>query len=224
MKTLKRRLTTVAFALVAALSLILAGWQIPGLRAAVAPVVIQSGSVSAIDGFGFFSNLADTSKQYGFNLIGMTTANQILETIGGTALAPTHGFAASAVGTLQPARLTGVSATPPTCTYTSGGGTSPSCAVSAGSTDLTGTIVATTGTGAPTAAGSITLTYSAATAYGTNSTQCVFMAQNAAGSWTAPVTFIGGAATTTSYVVNMTNGAAPGTSLAFNIHYDCTGR
>jgi len=47
----------------------------------------------------------------------------------------------------------------PTCTFTSGGGTSPSCTVQAGSLNERGTIIASTGTGSPGTTGTITLTF-----------------------------------------------------------------
>ena len=109
----------------------------------------------------------------------------------------------------------------PTCTFTSGGGTTPSCTVETGSTDLAGTIVATTGTGSPGTSGTITLTFSST--YGTNKPAYVATLSNdGAGTWNARATVITETPSTTSVLFNWDNNAvALSTSTAYHISYCC---
>lgn len=72
----------------------------------------------------------------------------------------------------------------PTCTFTSGGGTSPSCALQAGSTNEKGTIIASTGTGAPGTTGTITLTFAGTFAGASNTTpSCTFTINDSGTAW-----------------------------------------
>lgn len=117
--------------------------------------------------------------------------------------------------------VTGGSA--PTCTFTSGGGTSPSCAMGAGSTDSVGAVVLTTGTGAPGAAGSFTLTFNAA--LGANNGACVFMPFDGAAAWNGRATFKGTSATTGANVIAWDNNAVALTiSTTYGATYHCFGK
>jgi len=115
----------------------------------------------------------------------------------------------------------------PTCTFTSGGGTSPSCTLDTGSNNQGGIIIATTGTGAPALTGTITLTFTAA--MGTNKPPCVMEASNGgAGQWGSLVTIRDTTPSTTSDIFTWTNatgatpaGVALSTSTAYWINYQC---
>jgi hypothetical protein len=74
----------------------------------------------------------------------------------------------------------------PTCAFSTGGGTSPSCALETGSTDSTGTMTITTGSGSPGSAGTITLTFNAT--LGTNSPVCVASLTKGATDWSVSST------------------------------------
>jgi hypothetical protein len=71
----------------------------------------------------------------------------------------------------------------PTCTFASGGGTTPSCTVDTGSTDSNGIIIATTGSGSPAGTGTITLTFSQT--FGTNKPVCEYQMSDNGGTWAA---------------------------------------
>jgi len=74
-----------------------------------------------------------------------------------------------------------VSGTAPTCTFSTGGGSGPACALDTGSTNSAGIIIAKTGT-APAATGTITLTFSAA--FGADKPVCIYEAGDAGtGTW-----------------------------------------
>jgi hypothetical protein len=113
----------------------------------------------------------------------------------------------------------------PTCTFTSGGGTSPSCAVDTGSTDQAGIIIATTGTGSPGSTGTITLTFANGfdTTFGANKPSCIYtLSDNGAGQWNARATVIDKRPSNTSDLFNWDNNAATlATSTAFWINYFC---
>jgi hypothetical protein len=121
-------------------------------------------------------------------------------------------------------RFTNTGAGVPTCSFTSGGGTGPSCSVQAGSTDLIGTLILTTGTGSPAATGTVTLTFSAA--FGTNTPVCVFTASDAgAGQWNARVNFLDTTPTTASDVQTWdNNGFVLAASTAYRINYQCSAK
>lgn len=113
--------------------------------------------------------------------------------------------------------------TVPTCTFTSGGGTSPSCTLDTGSTATAGMIIATTGTGAPAGTGTITLTFAAT--IGVNKPVCMYEASdNGAGQWAALPVFKDKTPAIASDLFTWTNGAAPtalSTSSAYWINYHC---
>lgn len=124
--------------------------------------------------------------------------------------------------TLVKDRLT-VAGTAPTCAFSTGGGTSPSCSLDTGSSDNAGIIKATTGTGAPGATGTITLTFSIA--LGTNKPVCQYQASDAGtAAWTALPAFKDLTPTTASDIFTWTNGTVP-TALAVSstywINYQC---
>jgi len=127
-------------------------------------------------------------------------------------------------GTLAISRLQTGSLTP-TCTFTSGGGTSPSCSFRTGSTDVAGTIIATTGTGSPGGTGTITLTFSAGTTFAPHSASCIYMPNNGgAGAWNGLATTIDTTPGTASDLFTWTNGTTPttlSTSTAYWINYHC---
>lgn len=129
-------------------------------------------------------------------------------------------FAGGGIGSIKVDRIMAVG-TAPTCTFTSGGGTTPSCALDTGSTDSGGIIVATTGTGAPAALGTITLTFSAT--FGTNKPSCVYIpSDNGAGQWNARATMMDKTPATGSDLFNWdNNGTTLALSTAFWINYHC---
>lgn len=119
-----------------------------------------------------------------------------------------------------------VAGTAPACTFTSGGGTLPSCALDTGSTDSAGIIVATTGTGSPAGTGTITLTFSSA--LGTNKPVCEYQASdNVGGAWSGLAVMKDKTPATTSDLFTWTNGTTPtalSTSTAYRINYQCTAK
>ena len=125
-------------------------------------------------------------------------------------------------GTLKAARYMG-GGSAPTCTFTSGGGTSPSCSLDTGSTDTSGIIIATTGTGSPAGTGTITLTFS--TAFGTNKPVCQYQASDVgAGTWNGLAVMKDKGPLTSSDLFTWTNGTTPtalSTSAAYWINYQC---
>lgn len=117
-----------------------------------------------------------------------------------------------------------VAGTVPTCTFTSGGGTTPSCSLITGSSDNAGVIQATTGTGSPAGAGTITLTFSST--FGTNRPVCQYMASEPSGvaTWAALASFKDENPSTTSDVFQFTNGVTPTALTATSqywINYQC---
>lgn len=111
----------------------------------------------------------------------------------------------------------------PSCTFTSGGGTSPSCTMDTGSTPTAGIIIATTGTGSPAGTGTITLTFAAA--IGVNKPVCIYQASdNGAGQWNGLAVFKDKTPAIASDLFTWTNGSAPtalSTSTAYWINYHC---
>ena len=93
-----------------------------------------------------------------------------------------------------------------------------------GSSDGAGTIIATTGTGTPGSAGSITLTFNSG--FGTNTPACTYTLSLAgAGQWNVRATVMDKTPSTTSDLFNWDNNAvALGTSTAFQINYNCIGK
>lgn len=139
-----------------------------------------------------------------------------------TGLQTFNGGLTIASNTFNFRRATISGATAPTCTFTSGGGTGPSCAPGTGSSDSVGAIVLTTGT-APGNTGTATLTFSAA--LGTNSPVCIFMPYDGAASWNARAISKGNTATTAAAVLSWDNNAVNLTaSTTYAIAYHCVGK
>jgi hypothetical protein len=140
----------------------------------------------------------------------------------GTGLIPFYTTSPTVTNLLTVKRVT-VSGAAPTCTFTSGGGTSPSCALDTGSTDTAGIIIATTGTGSPGGLGTITLTFSSA--FGTHTPSCIYMANNGgAGTWNGPAVMHDAVPSTTSDLMGWNNGtgaSALSPSTAYWISYHC---
>lgn len=112
----------------------------------------------------------------------------------------------------------------PTCTFTSGGGTSPSCSLSTGSTDAAGIIIATTGTGSPGGTGTITLTFSTGTTFAAHKAACVYMASDGGTAWNGLAVMKDNTPSTTNDLFTWTNGTTPTTltaSSAYWINYHC---
>jgi hypothetical protein len=137
----------------------------------------------------------------------------------------TNGFVAGGpfIGPLVKVQRAMVSGAAPTCTFTSGGGTSPSCALDTGSTDTAGIIIATTGTGSPGGLGTITLTFFST--FGTHKPSCIYMANNAGpGIWNGLAVMHDAVPSTTSDLMGWNNGTVPSalsTSTAYWINYHC---
>jgi hypothetical protein len=118
----------------------------------------------------------------------------------------------------------------PTCTFTSGGGTTPSCALQAGSTNEKGVIIATTGTGAPSSAGTVTLTFAGTFAgAGAATPACVYNVDNSGTAWGNEAgTQVSTQSTTAPVVawfnVNSVVATALTVSSPYRIDYTCTPR
>lgn len=130
------------------------------------------------------------------------------------------GFGLQGSGRVQ-FTTTGLSAT--TCSFTSGGGTTPSCSLDTGSSDANGIIIATTGSGSPAGTGTITLTFGQS--YGTNKPVCTYMASDAgAGAWNGLAVMKDKTPAVTSDLFTWTNGTTPTAltaSTAYWINYHC---
>lgn len=111
----------------------------------------------------------------------------------------------------------------PTCVFTTGGGTSPSCTTSTGSSDSGGVVNATTGTGSPGTSGTVTLTFQ--TTLGVNQTACVAnLSQAGAGQWNSRGTLFPGTSSTSSVAFLWDNNAVNLTaSTNYKMTYHCYG-
>lgn len=119
----------------------------------------------------------------------------------------------------------------PTCTFTSGGGTSPSCTLQAGSTNEKGVIIASTGTGAPGTTGTITLTFSLSGFQGATggTPACTYNVDNSGTTWGNEAGTQVSTQSTTAPIVawyNLVSGTltALTTSSPYRIDYNCTAR
>jgi hypothetical protein len=112
----------------------------------------------------------------------------------------------------------------PTCTFASGGGTTPACAMDANSANTAGIINASTGTGTPGSQGTLTLTFSGAV--GTNAPACVFNLMDGAGTWNAAakVAKITAASTTAVTFAWDNNAVVLPISTQFKASYVCIGK
>jgi hypothetical protein len=129
-------------------------------------------------------------------------------------------------GTLTVGRVVSPSAFTPTASVT-GFGTSPTVTVTTGSSDFSTRITVTAGA-TPATSGTLVVTFSAASVYGPNGTNCVAMLANTStGAWNARATVIGtaGGALNTSHSFTWDNNAVALTATniyGFEIH--CMGR
>src|SRR5579863_8831413 len=151
-------------------------------------------------------------------IVGGTTA-AVNRSAGTVFTDPSVVFAAGAITSLAP-----------TCTFTSGGGTTPSCSLQAGSTNEKGVIIATTGTGAPGSNGTITLTF-AGTYSGPSAAApaCVYNVDNSGTAWgneagTQVNTQSTTAPTVAWFNVNSVVATALTVSSPYRIGYSCVAR
>jgi len=125
-----------------------------------------------------------------------------------------HDRLVSAAGLVATASVTGF-------------GSSPTVSLLAGSTDLHGRFQITAGT-TPGASGTIVVTFSTGSAYGTNASDCVaILANTASGTWNARATVIAtaGGALTTSHSFTWDNNSSNVTAgAAYGLQYWCGGR
>ena len=118
----------------------------------------------------------------------------------------------------------------PACTFSTGGGTTPSCATQAGSTNEKGVIIATTGTGAPGSTGTITLTFVGTFSGASGAAPaCTYTLDNSGTAWGAEAVTQINTQSTTAPVINWTNIAALtatalATSSPYRIDYTCQAR
>lgn len=117
-------------------------------------------------------------------------------------------------------RMRGVNTLAPVVTAT-GFGASPTIALSTGSSDLSGRINITVGGAGPAASGTITITFSTGSAYGTNGCSPLVVLANGDGTWNARATCIGSATnSTTSSIWNWDNNSTNVTNAAtYAFHY-----
>lgn len=120
-----------------------------------------------------------------------------------------------------------ISGPTPTCTFTSGGGTSPSCAFDTGSSNTSGIMILTTGTGSPAGSGTFTLTFANAP-FSTNKPVCTYMVSDmGTGSWSALVGIKDKTISSSSDLVEWQNGTSSttlATSSTYWVNYNCWGK
>jgi hypothetical protein len=189
------------------------------IKQGVAGTVILQQSVlaSTAGGFTYKDVAGSTLTSLGRNVFLENT----LSLAGSTSqyyIAPTDIFAA------------GVTGLAPTCTFTSGGGTSPSCALQAGSTNEKGVIIATTGTGSPGTTGTVTLTFEGTFTGGVATTPaCNFNPDDSGTAWgNGAITKVSTQSSTAPIVAWSNSAANVLTALAvsspYRIDYTCTPR
>src|SRR5215471_1672924 len=112
----------------------------------------------------------------------------------------------------------------PACFFLRGGGPASSCLLEAGSTDMAGTIIATTGAGETQASGAIQLNFSSP--YGSNSPSCSYTLNNAGGgNWDARATVMDKVASKVSDLFTWdNNGVKLRPSTAFKVNYWCAAK
>lgn len=189
--------------------------------------------------FGLVANTASTVCNININnsIISSTTdavflnatatlnsngGNQILGPISVNAASKTHWAETDIINT--PAGIL------PTCTFSTGGGTTPSCLLQAGSTNEKGVIIASTGTGAPGSTGTVTLTFNG-TFSGATATNpaCTYTLDNSGTAWGNEAVVFVSTQSTTAPVVAWSNVAtavltALATSSPYRIDYRCSAR
>lgn len=171
---------------------------------------------------GYFGCTGCKLKLSGGTIIGGTTS--AINRNGATVYtAPDTVFAAGAITSIAP-----------TCAFTSGGGTSPSCALQAGSTNEKGVVIATTGSGSPGSVGTLTLTF-AGTYTGPSGAApaCTYTLDDSATAWGDGAVVRASTQSTTAPLIAWSNyanstGVATlailATASAFRIGYTCTAR
>jgi hypothetical protein len=152
---------------------------------------------------------------------------------GGNVFSSTGTFTVGATGryltnsTSTYANMTGLV---PTCTFSTGGGTTPSCTLQAGSTNEKGVIIASTGTGSPGSAGTVTLTFAGTYTGATGAAPaCVYNVDNSGTAWGNEAgTQVSTQSTTAPVVawfnVNSVVATALTVSSPYRIDYSCTTR
>lgn len=111
----------------------------------------------------------------------------------------------------------------PTCTFTSGGGSGPSCTMDTNSSLSAGVIIATPGTG-PSTSGTITL--SRAGSQGQNRVGCIYdLSLSGSGAWNARATVMASTSTPGSALLQWDNNSVALTAAStYQINYWCVGR
>jgi hypothetical protein len=112
----------------------------------------------------------------------------------------------------------------PTCFSVNGAGESPSCTLAAGSSDMAGIIVAKTGTGATSSAGTVALKFSSP--YGPDGPTCSFTLSNAGGgAWNVRATVMDKGGDGASELLTWdNNGVQLLPATVFRINYLCAGK
>lgn len=166
---------------------------------------------------------------------GLTTANGLTihlrnSVIGGTIAVNRNGtpaFYDEGGNTYLGGTLTTIT---PTCTFTSGGGSTPSCTLQAGSTNEKGVIIASTGTGSPGSTGTITLTFAGTFTGATGAAPiCQFFIDNSGTAWGGEAVIQTNTQSTTAPVIAWANINAVAlanlsASSPYRIGYQCTPR
>ncbi len=111
----------------------------------------------------------------------------------------------------------------PTCTFATGGGTSPACVLLPGSSNTGGTISLGTGATGAASSGTITLTFNGN--IGASTSACIWTLSNAVNAWNPRATVFDSAPGTASDVAAWNNNSVNLTSSAvYRVNYWCLGR
>lgn len=171
---------------------------------------------------GYFGCSGCTLKLSGGTIIGGTTA-AVNRNNGVVFTSPDTVFAAGAITSIAPS-----------CAFTSGGGSSPSCALQAGSTNEKGVIIATTGTGSPGSTGTLTMTFAGTYAGPSGAAPiCTYTLDDSGTVWGDGAVAKARTQSTTTPVLAWSNYANSSgvatlatlaTSSPFRIGYECTAR
>jgi hypothetical protein len=175
------------------------------------------GSLLNSNMFTVESLLTGASPLTALNVTGNLTAGGTT-TLGATQVNGTMTLGSGSGGQLAIGQLKAVGSAP-TCAFTSGGGTSPTCTLDAGSTNLAGIVILTTGTGSPAGSGTFTLTFNSPP-FGANKPVCEYRPSNqGGGTWNGLVGFADQTASTTSDLSNFYNGTTPTALTASTIYW-----
>jgi len=180
-------------------------------------------------------NCASTTS----NGVFMNNAGQKLYLTGGTIIGGTTAAISRSAGTVFTSPDTvfangSITSLAPACTFSTGGGTSPSCALQAGSTNEEGVIIATTGTGSPGSTGTLTLTFAGTYAGPSNAApSCTYTLDDSGTAWGDGAIVKALTQSTTAPTIAWSNYANSSgvatlatlaTSSPFRIGYNCTAR